>query len=182
VAENWQREGRLKGGGLVSTVMSNLGLERYLARLGLALVRTQVGDRYVVERMREGGYNVGGEQSGHIILADYNTTGDGLIAALEVLACVVRAGKPASEVGRMFEPLPQLLRNVRYNGTPPLEDSNVKKAIAAGEIRLDGAGRLLIRKSGTEPVIRVMAEGEDEALVGQVVADICGAIERVAHR
>ncbi len=177
VAGNWQRDGRLKGGGLVSTVMSNLGLERYLAGLGLKLVRTQVGDRYVVEKMRADGYNVGGEQSGHIILADYNTTGDGLIAALEVLACVVRAGKPVSEVGRMFAPLPQLLRNVRFNGAAPLEETAVKKAVKAGETRLGASGRLLIRKSGTEPVIRVMAEGEDEALIGNVVADIIGAIE-----
>jgi phosphoglucosamine mutase len=184
VAENWQREGKLRGRGIVSTVMSNLGLERYLQRIGLALERTQVGDRYVVERMRAGGYNVGGEQSGHIILADYNTTGDGLIAALEVLACVVRSGKPASEIGRMFKPYPQLLRNVRFNGTQiqPLDDAAVKKTIKAGESRLGGCGRLVIRKSGTEPVIRVMAEGEDETLVGQVVAEICGAIEKVAAR
>jgi phosphoglucosamine mutase len=182
VAENWQRDGRLKGGGLVATVMSNLGLEKHLAALGLELVRTQVGDRYVVERMRSGGFNVGGEQSGHIILMDYNTTGDGLIAALEVLACVVRADKPVSEVGRMFQPFPQLLRNVRFAGTQPLEDAAVKKAITAGESRLGAAGRLVIRKSGTEPLIRVMAEGEDEALVGDVVAEICGAIERVAGK
>jgi phosphoglucosamine mutase len=182
VAENWHRAGRLQGGGIVATVMSNLGLEKHLARSGLKLERTQVGDRYVVERMRAGGFNVGGEQSGHIILADYNTTGDGLIAALEVLACVVRAGKPVSEVGRMFRPYPQLLRNVRFNGTQPLEDASVKKIIAAGETRLGGGGRLVIRKSGTEPLIRVMAEGEDEALVGQVVAEICGAIEKAAAR
>ena len=182
VAENWQRAGRLKGNGIVATVMSNLGLEKYLAGRGLAVVRTQVGDRYVVERMRADGYNVGGEQSGHIILADYNTTGDGLIAALEVLACVVRAEKPVSQVGRMFTPFPQLLRSVRFNGTQPLDDATVKKVIAAGETRLGGGGRLVIRKSGTEPVIRVMAEGEDEALVGQVVADICGAIEKVASK
>ncbi len=178
VASNWQREGRLKGGGLVATVMSNLGLERYLGSLGLALVRTQVGDRYVVEKMRAGGFNVGGEQSGHIILGDYNTTGDGLIAALEVLACVVRAGKQASEVGRMFTPLPQLLRNVRFgNGATPLEEISVQKAVKAGESRLGASGRILIRKSGTEPVIRVMAEGEDEVLIGNVVAEIVGAIE-----
>jgi phosphoglucosamine mutase len=182
VAENWQRAGRLKGKGLVATVMSNLGLEKHLAALGLELVRTQVGDRYVVERMRADGFNVGGEQSGHIILMDYNTTGDGLIAALEVLACVVRAGKPVSEVGRMFQPFPQLLRNVRFAGSQPLEDPAVKKVITAGEARLGSAGRLVIRKSGTEPLIRVMAEGEDEALVGDVVAEICGVIEQVAGK
>ena len=145
-------------------------------------MRTQVGDRYVVERMRADGFNVGGEQSGHIILMDYNTTGDGLIAALEVLACVVRADRPVSEAGRMFRPFPQLLRNVRFNGTQPLEDAAVKKTIARGESRLGDAGRLVIRKSGTEPLIRVMAEGEDETLVGDVVAEICGAIEKVAGK
>ncbi|HEX9836043.1 MAG TPA: phosphoglucosamine mutase [Alphaproteobacteria bacterium] len=182
VAENWRAAGRLRGGGIVATVMSNLGLERYLAGIGLKLVRTQVGDRYVVEHMRAHGFNVGGEQSGHIILSDYNTTGDGLIAALEVLAMVVRSGKPASRAGRMFTPLPQLLKNVRFNGgLPPLEDDAVKKAIRAGETRLGAAGRLLIRKSGTEPVIRVMAEGEDEALVSEVIIDIVDAIERVAR-
>jgi phosphoglucosamine mutase len=163
--------------------MSNLGLEKHLAAHGLNLVRTQVGDRYVVERMRADGFNVGGEQSGHIILMDYNTTGDGLIAALEVLACVVRADRPVSEAGRRFRPFPQLLRNVRFNGgPPPLEESSVKKAITAGEARLGEAGRLVIRKSGTEPLIRVMAEGEDAALVGDVVAEICGAIEKVAGK
>jgi phosphoglucosamine mutase len=182
VAENWRAAGRLRGGGIVATVMSNLGLERYLAGIGLKLVRTQVGDRYVVEHMRAHGFNVGGEQSGHIILSDYNTTGDGLIAALEVFAMVVRSGKPASRAGRMFTPLPQLLKNVRFNGgLPPLEDDAVKKAIRAGETRLGAAGRLLIRKSGTEPVIRVMAEGEDEALVSEVIIDIVDAIERVAR-
>ena len=182
VAENWRAAGRLRGGGIVATVMSNLGLERYLAGIGLKLVRTQVGDRYVVEHMRAHGFNVGGEQSGHIILSDYNTTGDGLIAALEVLAMVVRSGKPASQAGRMFTPLPQLLKNVRFNGgLPPLEDDAVKKAIRAGETRLGTSGRLLIRKSGTEPVIRVMAEGEDEALVSEVIIDIVDAIERVAR-
>jgi phosphoglucosamine mutase len=182
VAENWRAAGRLRGGGIVATVMSNLGLERYLAGIGLKLVRTQVGDRYVVEHMRAHGFNVGGEQSGHIILSDYNTTGDGLIAALEVLAMVVRSGKPASQAGRMFTPLPQLLKNVRFNGgLPPLEDDAVRKAIRAGETRLGTSGRLLIRKSGTEPVIRVMAEGEDEALVSEVIIDIIDAIERVAR-
>jgi phosphoglucosamine mutase len=158
--------------------MSNLGLERFLNGLGCGLVRTPVGDRYVVERMREGGYNVGGEQSGHIVLSDFATTGDGLIAALQVLAVVVQAGKPASAVTRLFEPLPQLLRNVRFNGGAPLEDETVQAAIRDGESRLGQAGRLVIRKSGTEPLIRVMAEGEDEALVGAVVGAICQTIEQ----
>ena len=180
VADSWRRAGCLQGGGIVATVMSNLGLERYLQKIGLALIRVQVGDRYVVEHMRGYGFNIGGEQSGHIILLDYNTTGDGLIAALEVLANIVRSGRPASEVCRLFDPLPQLLRNVRYNGAMPLDTDTVKTAIQAGEARLGGAGRLLIRKSGTEPVVRVMAEGEDEALVASVVSDICAAVERAA--
>jgi len=180
VAASWHRDGRLKGGGIVATVMSNLGLERYLAGLSLELVRTRVGDRYVVERMRSGGYNMGGEQSGHIILSDYATTGDGLVAALEVLSVLVQAGQPASIVGRVFTPLPQLLRNVRYSGQLPLGDKTVIDAVRDGESRLGAAGRLLIRKSGTEPVIRVMAEGEDEALVAAVVSDIVQAVERVA--
>ena len=180
VADSWRRTHRLQGGGIVATVMSNLGLERFLQKIGLALIRVQVGDRYVVEHMREYGFNVGGEQSGHIILLDYNTTGDGLIAALEVLANIVRSGKPASEVCRLFDPLPQLLRNVRYNGTLPLDTDVVKTAIRRGEARLGGTGRLLIRKSGTEPVVRVMAEGEDETLIATVVSDICAAVERAA--
>jgi phosphoglucosamine mutase len=180
VADCWRRSGRLQGNGIVATVMSNLGLERFLKKIGLPLIRTQVGDRYVVEHMREFGFNVGGEQSGHIILLDYNTTGDGLIAALEVLAGIVRSGQPASEVCRVFEPLPQLLRNVRYNGTLPLDSDTVKKAIKAGEAKLGTAGRLLIRKSGTEPVVRVMAEGESETVIDSVVSDICAAVERVA--
>jgi len=178
VGRSWLQDGRLKGGAVVATVMSNLGLERYLNDLGCGLVRTPVGDRYVVERMREGGYNVGGEQSGHIVLSDFATTGDGLIAALQVLAVVVQAGKPASEVTRLFDPLPQLLRNVRFNGGAPLEDKTVQAAIRDGEGRLGKAGRLVIRKSGTEPLIRVMAEGEDEALVDQVVGSICQTIEQ----
>ncbi len=177
IADSWRRAGRLRGGGIVATVMSNLGLEHFLKKIGLALIRTQVGDRYVVEHMRAHDFNVGGEQSGHIILHDYNSTGDGLIAALEVLSCIVRAGKPASEVGNIFQPLPQLLRNVRFKGAPPLEMECVKKAVRAGEDRLGNTGRLLIRKSGTEPVVRVMAEGEDETLVAQVVNDICDAVE-----
>ena len=180
VAASWHRDGRLKGGGIVATVMSNLGLERYLAGLSLELVRTRVGDRYVVERMRSGGYNMGGEQSGHIILSDYATTGDGLVAALEVLSVLVQADQPASVIGHVFTPLPQLLRNVRYSGPLPLGDKTVIDAVRDGEERLGAAGRLLIRKSGTEPVIRVMAEGEDEALVAAVVSDIVQAVERVA--
>jgi phosphoglucosamine mutase len=180
VAEAWMRTGRLKGGGIVATVMSNLGLELYLQETGLKLVRTQVGDRYVVETMRRDGFNVGGEQSGHIILNDYNTTGDGLIAALEVLSVLVQSGKPASEVGRMFTPLPQLLKNVRFNGTVPLEANSVQSAVRDAEIKLGESGRLLIRKSGTEKLIRVMAEGRDEALIEDVVNNIVDAIERAA--
>jgi phosphoglucosamine mutase len=177
IADAWHREGRLRGGGVVATVMSNLGLERYLAERRLELVRTPVGDRYVVERMRERGINVGGEQSGHIVLSDYTTTGDGLIAALQVLAGIVRAGRPASEVTDRFQPLPQVLRSVRYRaGHEPLSLAAVKAAIAAGEASLAQSGRLLIRKSGTEPVIRVMAEGEDEALVRRVVDSICNEL------
>ncbi|MDJ0951390.1 MAG: phosphoglucosamine mutase [Alphaproteobacteria bacterium] len=179
-ADFWQRANRLKGRGVVSTVMSNLGLERYLQEHGLKLARTQVGDRYVVEHMRANGYNVGGEQSGHIVLSDYTTTGDGLIAALQTLAVIVEAQRPASEVCRVFEPLPQLLKNVPYNGGAPLESKSVCAAIAAGEGRLGDKGRLLIRPSGTEPVIRVMAEGEDEALIGQVVDSIADAISQAA--
>jgi len=181
IANSWRRAGRLRGGGVVATVMSNLGLEQYLQKIGLSLVRTQVGDRYVVEHMREFDFNIGGEQSGHIILHDYNTTGDGLVAALEVLTALVKAERPASEVCRPFEPLPQLLRNVRFKGVPPLEDASVVQAIKDGEDRLGSGGRLLIRKSGTEPLIRVMAEGEDESLIGEVVGDICAAVEHAAH-
>ncbi|MBI4184441.1 MAG: phosphoglucosamine mutase [Proteobacteria bacterium] len=177
IATCWREAATLKGDGLVATVMSNLGLERYLSGIGLKLARTQVGDRYVMEEMRASGRNVGGEQSGHVILADYSTTGDGLIAALQALAAIVRRARPASEVLRMFEPLPQRLRNVRFNGVSPLDRASVKKAIGAGEHRLGGNGRLLVRKSGTEPVIRVMAEGEDGALVGAVVDEVAAAIE-----
>ncbi|WP_227010263.1 phosphoglucosamine mutase [Pelagibius marinus] len=180
VGRSWLQDGRLSGGAVVATVMSNLGLERFLGNLGVGLVRTPVGDRYVVEQMRAGGFNVGGEQSGHIVLTDFATTGDGLIAALQVLAVVVQSDQPASEVTRLFEPLPQLLRNVRFNGGAPLEDDKVQAAIRDGETRLGDAGRLVIRKSGTEPLIRVMAEGEDEALVDQVVSDICQTIEQRA--
>ena len=181
IANDWARQGRLRGGGVVSTVMSNLGLEQYLSGIDLELIRTQVGDRYVVERMRDDGFNVGGEQSGHIVLSDYSTTGDGLIAALQVLAVIVESGKPASEVCRVFEQLPQVLKNVQFNGGKPLEDKVVKKAIADGEVRLGKTGRLLVRPSGTEPVIRVMAEGEDETLVESVVGDIAIEIERACR-
>jgi phosphoglucosamine mutase len=179
IAHDWRRAERLQGGGVVATVMSNLGLERCLGEAGLKLVRTQVGDRYVVEHMRQHGFNVGGEQSGHIILSDYNTTGDGLIAALQILAVLVRTDKPVSEAARLFTPLPQLLRNVRINGGAPLDDRAVKKAIRDGEEKLGKDGRLLIRKSGTEPLIRVMAEGTDDRLVGAVVDKIVDALERV---
>jgi phosphoglucosamine mutase len=177
IGSSWKRRGKLRGGGIVSTVMSNLGLERFLEGEGMKLLRTQVGDRYVLEAMRAGGYNVGGEQSGHIILSDYATTGDGLVAALQILAELVATEKPASEVLNLFEPLPQLLRNVRFNGGAPLESESVKTAISDGEARLGAGGRLVIRKSGTEPVIRVMAEGEDEALVIEIVETICAAVQ-----
>jgi phosphoglucosamine mutase len=182
VANSWRRARRLKGRGVVATVMSNLGLELYLKEKGIKLARTQVGDRYVVEKMREGGYNVGGEQSGHIILSDYATTGDGLIAALHVLAVIVERDRPASEVGRLFTPLPQILKNVRFGRADPLSDAEVKRAIKDGEKRLGGGGRVLIRKSGTEPLIRVMAEGADEKKVAGVVDSIVAAIESAARR
>jgi phosphoglucosamine mutase len=167
---------RLAGGALVATIMSNLGLEHYLAGQSIGLHRTGVGDRYVVEKMRSLGCNLGGEQSGHIILSDYATTGDGLIAALQVLAAIVETGRQASEVCRVFEPVPQLLRNVRFGNGRPLEAARVKRAIAAAETRLGAKGRLVIRNSGTEPVIRVMAQGEDEVLLTSVVDEICAAI------
>ncbi|MDF2765552.1 MAG: phosphoglucosamine mutase [Rhodospirillales bacterium] len=177
VARSWRDAGRLRGGAVISTVMSNLGLERYLDTLGLPLIRTPVGDRYVVERMRELGCNVGGEQSGHIILSDYTTTGDGLIAALQALSVIMQSGRPASEAGRPFQPLPQLLKNVRTASVgAALDAPAVQKAIRDGEKRLGARGRLLIRKSGTEPVIRIMAEGEDAALVGKVVESIAEAL------
>ncbi|MEX1204213.1 MAG: phosphoglucosamine mutase, partial [Dongiaceae bacterium] len=181
VARSWSAAGRLAGGGVVATVMSNLGLERYLGGLGLGLARTPVGDRYVVERMRADGFNVGGEQSGHLILGDYATTGDGLIAALQVLAVLVQSGRPASEAGRLFTPLPQRLRNLRVNGGLALEDARVRDAIRAGEMALGASGRLLVRKSGTEPVIRIMAEGEDDSLVGRVIDDVAAAIAAAAR-
>ena len=180
IASRAAEAGTLKGGALVATVMSNLGLERFLATKGIALHRANVGDRHVLELMRTAGCNVGGEQSGHIILSDHATTGDGLVAALQVLSALVGSGKPASELLHLFDPLPQLLKNVRFKGGAPLEADSVKAAIAAGEAKLAGQGRLLIRKSGTEPLIRVMAEGDDKALVGRVVDDICAAVTAAA--
>ncbi len=178
IANDWHKAGRLKGGGVVSTVMSNLGLENYLNSFGLDLKRTPVGDRYVAEVMRAASYNLGGEQSGHLIFDDYATTGDGLIAALQVLVVLVTSGKPASEICDMFEPLPQLLKNVRFNGGSPLENSDVKAAIADAKSILGKSGRVLIRKSGTEPLIRVMAEGEDLAVVEALVDGICETISK----
>ncbi len=176
IARGWHREGLLKGGGVVTTVMSNLGLERMLGGLGLNMIRTQVGDRYVVNEMRESGYNVGGEQSGHIVLNDHSTTGDGLIAALQVLVELQTADRPASEVCNVFETVPQLLQNVRISGGNPLASAAVKQAIGEGEDRLGSGGRLVIRPSGTEPLIRVMAEGDDAALVADVVGGIADVI------
>ena len=182
IAESWHQAGRLAGGGVVATVMSNLGLERFLAGIGLQLHRTQVGDRYVVEHMRAHGLNVGGEQSGHIVLSDFSTTGDGLVSALQVLACIKRSNKPVSEICRKFEPVPQLLKNVRFSGGKPLESAPVKAAIESARSRLGESGRLVIRPSGTEPLIRVMAEADDLKLVEAVVNDIIGVIseERTA--
>ena len=180
IAKNWLDRDLLKGGGLVATVMSNLGLEKYLNRIGLNLERTKVGDRYVVEHMRANGFNIGGEQSGHIVLGEHLTTGDGLMAALQILAVVVASDGPASKVTRLFDPLPQLLKNVRYGIGQPLEDTLVKNAIKEGEARLSDTGRVLIRKSGTEAMIRVMAEGEDESLILSVVDNIVSAVEHAA--
>lgn len=177
-ADRWVTEDRLRGRALVATVMSNLGLERYLEGKGIGLHRTAVGDRYVVEAMRAGGYNLGGEQSGHIVMTDFATTGDGLLAGLQFLAEMKRTGKTASELRQVFEPVPQLLRNVRFDrGMSPLETSGVKTAIAEAEAQLNGSGRLLIRTSGTEPLIRVMAECEDEGLLSQIVGDVVRAVE-----
>ncbi|MEA2975810.1 MAG: phosphoglucosamine mutase [Alphaproteobacteria bacterium] len=180
IAESWKEDGRLAKPGIVSTVMSNLGLERHLAEHGLELIRTPVGDRYVLEHMREHGYNVGGEQSGHIILSDYTTTGDGFIAALQILAVVKKNDRPVSQVCHRFEPLPQVLKNVRYRNGKPLEHAEVRSAIADGEERLGRQGRLIIRPSGTEPVIRVMGEGDDKILVEKVVDDIVEALNAFA--
>ena len=181
IAESWLESGRLRGGGVVATVMSNLGMERFLAGKGLDLHRTKVGDRYVVEHMRAHGFNVGGEQSGHVVLSDFTTTGDGLVCALQVLACIKRSDKPASEVCSKFEPVPQVLKNVRYGGGKPLEDSLVQKAIEAGRDKLGKSGRLVIRPSGTEPLIRVMAEGDDRVLVETVVDEIAGVIAELRN-
>ena len=176
IAESWKADGRLAKSAIAATVMSNLGLERYLERLGIALERTPVGDRYVLDHMRSQGLNLGGEPSGHIILSDYTTTGDGLLAALQVLAVVKKQQQPVSSVCHRFDPLPQVMRNVRHNGGMPLESANVRDAIAAAKARLDGQGRLIVRPSGTEPVIRVMAEGADRLLVEEVVEGIAQAL------
>lgn len=180
IATRLHDQDALRGGGVVATVMSNLGLERYLQSMGLTLERTKVGDRYVLERMRAGGFNLGGEQSGHMILTDHATTGDGTMAALSVLASLVRTGKPASELLHVFDPVPQLLKNVRYSGSTPLENAVVKQTISDAENELAGKGRLVIRASGTEPVIRVMAEGDDAAQVEAVVDRICEAVKAAA--
>ena len=179
ISEDWQDTGRLAAGGVVATIMSNLGFERFLNAKGLNLARTQVGDRYVVEHMREHGYNLGGEQSGHLVLSDFSTTGDGLVSALQVLACVKKTGKAVSQVCKKFEPVPQLLKNIRFSGGKPLDDKHVKHAIADATSRLGKSGRLVIRPSGTEPLIRVMAEGDDRELVESVVDDIIGVISSV---
>ncbi len=180
IAASWAERGQLQGGGLVATVMSNMGLEKFLNERGLDLVRTAVGDRYVVEHMRANGYNLGGEQSGHMVMSDFATTGDGLIAALQVLSVIVEQKKPVSEICRSFDPYPQILKNVRFSGTDPLNADRVQDAIAAGEEKLGDSGRLLIRKSGTEPLIRVMGEGVDVDLVTAVVDDIVGEVEQVS--
>jgi phosphoglucosamine mutase len=180
IAGSWKEDGRLTKDGVVATIMSNLGFERHLKALGLSLSRTPVGDRYVLEHMREHGFNLGGEQSGHIILSDYATTGDGLVAALQVLAVVKRQNRPVSEVCHVFDPLPQILKNVRYKQGAPLEDATVKLAIDGANARLNGNGRLVIRRSGTEPVIRVMGEGDDQYLVEEVVDEIVEALTQAA--
>lgn len=180
IAESWHRRGNLAAGGVVATIMSNLGLELYLKDLGLTLARTAVGDRYVVEHMRKHGFNVGGEQSGHIVLSDFTTTGDGLVSALQVLAVAIGTGRPVSEVCKRFDPLPQVLKNVRYASGKPLENDSVIKAIDSGKAKLGAKGRVVIRPSGTEPVIRVMAEGDDQTLVNRVVDDIAAAVQKAA--
>ena len=180
IADNWARRNRLAGGGVVATVMSNLGLERFLSERNLRLERTAVGDRSVMMRMREGGYNLGGEASGHIILSDFSTTGDGLLAALQVLAVLKAGDRPMSALARQFEPAPQKLENVSFTSGRPLEADGVKAAIADAEQKLGAGGRVLVRASGTEPLIRVMAEGDDEALVSQVVREIVGAVRKAA--
>jgi phosphoglucosamine mutase len=177
IARTWNAKGRVSGGGVVSTVMANLGLERYLKTLGLTLCRTPVGDRYVLASMRERGFNIGGEPSGHIILSDYTTTGDGFLTALQILACVAEEGRPVSEVCRCFEPVPQLLRNISFKGEKPLSKPKVKKAIEAAQTELNGCGRLVVRASGTEPMIRIMAEAEDMKLVERAVGQIAESVE-----
>lgn len=179
IAESWSGDGRLVGGGIVATVMSNLGLERFLGERKMTLARTKVGDRYVVEHMRAKGFNVGGEQSGHIVMTDFATTGDGLVAALQVLACVKRMDRPVSDVCRRFEPVPQLLKNVRISGGKPLEDKHVKDAIKQATSELGSNGRLVIRPSGTEPLIRVMAEGDDSTQVERIVDGLVEVISGV---
>jgi len=180
VSEYWNKSERLSGGGVVATIMSNLGLERFLNGLGLDLARTKVGDRYVVEHMRQHGYNLGGEQSGHMIMSDFATTGDGLVAALQVLSVVQAEDKPVSEICKKFDPVPQILKNVRYSNGQPLEDDKVKKAVSAAESRLGNTGRIVIRASGTEPLIRIMAEGDNEDVVNTVVDDIVEVVRKVA--
>jgi phosphoglucosamine mutase len=180
IAGAWAADDRLKGGGVVATVMSNLGLERFMDARGLKLERTPVGDRSVMARMRDGGFNLGGEQSGHVILSDFSTTGDGMIAALQVLAVLVSAQQPMSSLARQFEPVPQRLKNVRFSAGKPLESALVKEAIADGESQLGKNGRVLVRASGTEPLIRVMAEGDDDRLVSKVVENIAGAVKAAA--
>jgi phosphoglucosamine mutase len=180
IAKSWSKSGRLKGDGVVGTVMSNAGLDHYLSSLDLRLARAKVGDRYVLEEMKKGGFNVGGEQSGHIILSDVSTTGDGLVAALQVLAVLAQEDKPASEAAHLYNPLPQILENVRFKKGSPLDDARVKSSIEDANARLGTSGRILVRKSGTEPLIRVMAEGEDEKLVRAVVRQIASAIEEAA--
>lgn len=180
VSESWNNSNRLSGGGVVATVMSNLGLERFLNDQGLQLARTKVGDRYVVEHMRAHGYNLGGEQSGHMVMSDFATTGDGLVAALQVLSVVQSTNKPVSEVCRKFEPVPQLLKNVRYSNGKPLEHQQVKEVVADAESKLGNSGRLVIRPSGTEPLIRIMAEGDDEAVIRSIVDEIASVVHQVA--
>jgi phosphoglucosamine mutase len=180
IARSWSCTGDLEGSGVVGTVMSNIGLERFMSGMGLTLARAPVGDRYVIEKMREGGFNVGGEQSGHIILSDFSTTGDGLIAALQVLAVLAAERKPASEATKLYEPLPQIFENIRFRNGSPLEDVRVKSQIEAGTVRLNGKGRLVVRKSGTEPVVRIMAEGEDARELREVVREIAAVVREVA--
>jgi len=180
VTDDWQKRNLLSAPGIVATIMSNLGLERHLQGNGLSMARTKVGDRYVVEHMRRHGFNLGGEQSGHMVLSDYSTTGDGLIAGLQVLAAMKYSGRPASDLTQVFEPVPQILENVRFTTGAPLDNEDVKKAIAAAEIKLGNQGRLVIRPSGTELLIRVMGEGDDAALVKDIVAEIVGTIQSVA--